>query len=58
MLTPCALMDVKLMMLPFSVWTEFTVPIGKRGEHPRGKPLVTRTAALQAEQRRETQWHP
>jgi hypothetical protein len=42
----------------FSVWTEFTVPTGKRSGHPRGMALVTRMAALQAEQRRETQWHP
>jgi hypothetical protein len=41
----------------FSVWTQFTVPAGKRSEHPRGMLLVTRMAALPVEQRRETQWH-
>jgi hypothetical protein len=40
----------------FRVWTEFTVPTGKRSEHPRGMPLITRVAALQVEQTRETQW--
>jgi hypothetical protein len=46
------------VLLTFSVWTQFTMPIGERSEHPRGMPLVTRMAALQAEQRRETQqWH-
>jgi hypothetical protein len=40
-----------------SVWTEFTVPTGKRSEHPRGMALDTRMAALQAEQRRGNQWH-
>jgi hypothetical protein len=29
----------------FGVGTEFTVPTGKRSEHPRGMPLVTRTHA-------------
>jgi hypothetical protein len=32
----------------FSVWTQFTVPTGKRSGHPRGMPLVTRMAELQA----------
>ena len=42
----------------FSVWTEFTVPTGKRSGHPRGMPLVARMQELQAEeQRREPQWH-
>jgi hypothetical protein len=42
----------------FSVWSEFTVPTGKRSEHRRGMPLVTRLLELQPEeQRRETQWH-
>jgi hypothetical protein len=29
----------------------------RRSEHPRGMLLVTRLQELQAEQRRETQWH-
>jgi hypothetical protein len=52
----------------FSVWTEVTVPTGKRSEHPRGMTPVTRTAAQQhfkrskgrrckLNLRRETQWH-
>jgi hypothetical protein len=44
-------------VLPFSVWTKFTVSTGKRSEQPRGMALLTRMVALQAEQRRETQWH-
>jgi hypothetical protein len=36
----------------FSVWTECTVPNGNT------EALATRMAVLQAEQRRETQWHP
>jgi hypothetical protein len=42
----------------YSVWTQFKVPTGKRSEHPRGMPLLTRMAAIQAERRREAQWHP
>jgi hypothetical protein len=41
----------------FRVCAECTVQTSKRREHPRRTPLVTRMAALQAEQRRETQWH-
>jgi hypothetical protein len=41
---------------PF-VWTEFTVPIGKRSELPRGMSLVTRMQELQASMR-GIQWHP
>jgi hypothetical protein len=41
----------------YSVGTQFTVPTGKRGKHPSGMTLVTRMAALQAEQRREVQWN-
>jgi hypothetical protein len=29
----------------FSVWTELTVPTGKRSAHPRGMPLVARMRA-------------
>jgi hypothetical protein len=29
----------------FSVWVQLTVPIGKRGEHPRGMALVTHLLA-------------
>jgi hypothetical protein len=43
--------------LAFSAWTEFTVRTVRGNGHPRGMSLVTRMAALQAEQRRETQWH-
>jgi hypothetical protein len=43
--------------LTFSDWTQFTVPIGKRSEHPRGMPLVTRMQELQAS-RCGNQWHP
>jgi hypothetical protein len=32
----------------FSIWTEFTVPTGKRSEHPREIALVTRMQELQA----------
>jgi hypothetical protein len=32
-------------------WTEFTVSIGKRNEHPRGMALVTRMQELQASRR-------
>ena len=38
--------------------TRMAVPTGKRSEHQREMPLTTRMAALQADQRRETQWHP
>jgi hypothetical protein len=43
----------------YNVWSKFTVSNGKRSEHPRGMPLVTRMQELQPEeQRRETQCHP
>jgi hypothetical protein len=41
--------------LSVCVWTKCTAPTGKKSENPRGTVLVTRMAALQAEQRRETQ---
>jgi hypothetical protein len=37
----------------FSVWTQFTVLTGKRSEHPRGLPLVTRMLASS-----EQEWEP
>jgi hypothetical protein len=37
---------VVLVLVPFSIWTEFTVPTGKRSEHPRGIQLGTRMVAL------------
>jgi hypothetical protein len=37
----------------FGVWTQFTVPTGKRSEFPRGMPLVTRMFALS-----EQEWDP
>jgi hypothetical protein len=40
----------------FSVWMRFTAPTGKRSEHPTGMTLATHMAALQAGQRRKTQW--
>ena len=41
----------------FSVWMPFAVLTGKRSNHPKGMALITHMAALQAEQRRETQRH-
>ena len=38
----------------FSVWTEFTVVTVRGNGTPRGMILVTRTGALEGEQRRET----
>jgi hypothetical protein len=35
----------------FRIWTEFTVPTGKRGGHPRGVPLVKRMQELQVSRR-------
>jgi hypothetical protein len=43
-------------LLTFSGWTQFRVPTGKKSEHPRGMPLVTRMQVLQASRRRN-QWH-
>jgi hypothetical protein len=37
-----------IVVIPFSVWTQFTVPTSKRSKHPRGMALVTLMAALQA----------
>jgi hypothetical protein len=34
----------------FRVWTQCTVRTGKKSKHPRGMVLVTRMAALQAEE--------
>jgi hypothetical protein len=43
----------------FSVWTEFTAPTGKRVfTREECHWTVTHMQELQAEQRRETQWHP
>jgi hypothetical protein len=46
-------MVVVLGEFAFHVWTGFTVPTGKRSEHPRGMPLVTRTIASN-----EHEWEP
>jgi hypothetical protein len=39
----------QLLHIPsFSVWMQLTVPTGKKSEHPRGMPLITRLQELQA----------
>jgi hypothetical protein len=41
----------------YRVWAEVMVATGKRSEHPRGMPLVTRMHELQASTC-GNQWHP
>jgi hypothetical protein len=53
------LLDLSHVWMAFSVLTEFTARPGKKREHPRGMALVTRMAALHAEEEKnEAQWHP
>jgi hypothetical protein len=50
--------DIAVVALPFEYGRNLQCQPVRGSDHPRGMPLVTRMAALKAEQRRETQWHP
>jgi hypothetical protein len=43
--SPNGYLESVSILPPFGVWTQFTVSTGKRSEHPRGMPLVTRLLA-------------